>query len=84
MRPAKELRTGNVYRAARVWCAIDTLLLGQCKTIAEVTCRLGGLRRGESRNGRGGLVQEGFGYGWCGVGGDRRCRRVSRRMACRR
>ncbi len=34
MRPAGEVRTGNLFRAARVQCAIDTLLSGACDTIA--------------------------------------------------
>jgi hypothetical protein len=28
MRPAREMRTGGIYRSGRVWCAIDTLLSG--------------------------------------------------------
>lgn len=35
MRPASELRTGNIFRAGRVYCAIDTLLSGQFQTISE-------------------------------------------------
>lgn len=35
MLPAREVRTGNVYRNGRVWCAIDTLLSGECSTIRE-------------------------------------------------
>ena len=33
MRPGHEVRTGNLYRAQRVWVALDLLLT--CKTIAE-------------------------------------------------
>lgn len=35
MRPAREIRTGNVFRNGRVWCAIDTLLSGAFGTIGE-------------------------------------------------
>jgi len=35
MRPAREMRTGNIYRNGRVWCAIDTLLSGAFATIAD-------------------------------------------------
>jgi len=35
MRPAREVRTGNIFRAARVSCAIDTLLSGQYETISS-------------------------------------------------
>jgi hypothetical protein len=35
MRPARTVRTGNIYRNGRVWCAIDTLLSGACETISE-------------------------------------------------
>ena len=36
MRPVRQLRTGEeIRRAARVWCAIDTLLSGQFNTISE-------------------------------------------------
>jgi hypothetical protein len=34
MRPAAEIRTGNLYRNGRVWCAIDTLLSGAFPTIS--------------------------------------------------
>lgn len=34
MRPARELRTGaRIVRAARVWCAVDTLLAGEFDTL---------------------------------------------------
>lgn len=33
MKPARPIRTGNIYRNHRVWCAIDTLLSGVCDTI---------------------------------------------------
>jgi hypothetical protein len=35
MRVAKPVRTSALYRNARVWCAIDTLLSGAFETIAE-------------------------------------------------
>jgi len=35
MRPAREMRTGNIFRNGRVWCAIDTLLSGAFNTISE-------------------------------------------------
>ena len=35
VRPAKEIRTGRIFRAGRCWCAIDTLLSGQFKTISD-------------------------------------------------
>jgi len=35
MRPASEIRTGNIFRAGRVYCALDTLLSGALKTISE-------------------------------------------------
>lgn len=35
MRPACEVRTGNIFRNGRVWCAIDTLLSGAFSTISE-------------------------------------------------
>ncbi|QHP69550.1 hypothetical protein EI171_21015 [Bradyrhizobium sp. LCT2] len=35
IRPATEVRTGNIFRAGRVYCAIDTLLSGAFKTISE-------------------------------------------------
>lgn len=35
MKPAQEIRTGNLFRAGRVRCAIDTLLSGKYKTIAK-------------------------------------------------
>jgi hypothetical protein len=34
MRPPREVRTGNIYRNGRVWCAIDTLLSGEFDTIS--------------------------------------------------
>lgn len=34
MRPVHDLKTGNLYMTARVWCAIDTLLSGQYDTIS--------------------------------------------------
>ncbi|VTU24954.1 hypothetical protein SRS16CHR_03562 [Variovorax sp. SRS16] len=34
MRPAREIKNGNVVRAMRVWCAIDTLLSGQFDTLS--------------------------------------------------
>jgi hypothetical protein len=33
--PATEIRTGNIFRNGRVYCAIDTLLSGAFKTISE-------------------------------------------------
>ncbi len=35
MRPTREVRTGNLFRNGRVWCAIDTLLSGAYKTISK-------------------------------------------------
>ena len=35
MQPARPVRTGALYKNARVWCAIDTLLSGAFETIAE-------------------------------------------------
>ena len=35
MRPAEEIRTGRIFRNALCWCAIDTLLSGQFKTISD-------------------------------------------------
>ena len=36
MKPARPLTTGNgIHRAARVWCAIDTLLSGEFDTISD-------------------------------------------------
>jgi hypothetical protein len=35
MRPATEMRAGKVYRSARVWCAIDTLLSGNYNTLSD-------------------------------------------------
>lgn len=35
MRPVNEVRTGNIFRNGRVWCAIDTLLSGAFATISE-------------------------------------------------
>lgn len=35
MRPTSQIRTGNIYRSGRVYCAIDTLLSGAFKTISE-------------------------------------------------
>ena len=35
MRPMSEIRTGNIFRAGRVTCAIDTLLSGAFKTIGD-------------------------------------------------
>lgn len=35
MAPPKPVATGNLYRNARVVCAIDTLLTGACETISE-------------------------------------------------
>ena len=35
MKPARPMRTGNIYRSGRVWCAIDTLLSGVCDTISD-------------------------------------------------
>lgn len=31
--PSKEIKTGNIYRAGRVWCHLDALLT--CDTITE-------------------------------------------------
>ena len=31
--PAKEVKTGNIYRSGRVWAMLDTLLT--CDTISE-------------------------------------------------
>ena len=35
MKPTARVRTGKIYRNARVWCAIDTLLSGVCETIGD-------------------------------------------------
>jgi hypothetical protein len=35
MRPLQEIKTGNIPRNARVWCAIDTLLSGAFATISD-------------------------------------------------
>ncbi len=35
MRPPSEVRTGNIYRNGRVFCAIDTLLSGAFPTISD-------------------------------------------------
>jgi hypothetical protein len=35
MRPVREMRTGNIFRNGRVWCAIDTLLSGAFQTISD-------------------------------------------------
>lgn len=35
MAPATEMRTGNIFRNGRVYCAIDTLLSGAFKTVSE-------------------------------------------------
>jgi len=35
MRPMSEIRTGNIFRAGRVTCAIDTLLSGAFETISD-------------------------------------------------
>ena len=35
MRPPRELKAGSIQRAARVWCAIDTLLSGQFDSLGE-------------------------------------------------
>jgi hypothetical protein len=35
MRPAREMRTGKIFRNGRVWCAIDTLLSGTFDTISD-------------------------------------------------
>ena len=35
MSPAKEIRTGRIFRNGRVWCAIDTLLSGAFETISD-------------------------------------------------
>ena len=35
MRPAREMRTGNLFRNQRVRCAIDTLLSGAFHTIRD-------------------------------------------------
>jgi hypothetical protein len=35
MKPMRPMRTGNIYRNGRVWCAIDTLLSGAFDTISE-------------------------------------------------
>ena len=35
MQPAKEIRTGGIYGPGHCWCAIDTLLSGQFKTISD-------------------------------------------------
>jgi hypothetical protein len=48
MRPAQEIRTGNIFKSGRVWCAIDTLLSGAFATIRdaadETTRRLDALK----------------------------------------
>lgn len=35
MKPPKEVRTGNLFRNARTWCALDTLLSGEFETISD-------------------------------------------------
>lgn len=35
MRPAQEVRTGNIFMNGKVYCAIDTLLSGEFATISE-------------------------------------------------
>lgn len=35
MLPRVEVRTGNIFRSGRVWCAIDTLLSGAFATISD-------------------------------------------------
>ena len=35
MKPACPVRTGNIYRNGKVWCAIDTLLSGVCETVRD-------------------------------------------------
>lgn len=35
MRPPSEVRTGNIFRNGRVWCAIDTLLSGAFHSISD-------------------------------------------------
>ncbi|MBV8524018.1 MAG: hypothetical protein JOY71_18155 [Acetobacteraceae bacterium] len=35
MRPPCEVKTGNIFRNGRVWCAIDTLLSGAFTTISD-------------------------------------------------
>lgn len=35
MKPSRPVKTGKLYRGARVWCAIDTLLSGVCATISD-------------------------------------------------
>lgn len=35
MKPPKDVRTGNLFRSARTWCAIDTLLSGEFETISD-------------------------------------------------
>ena len=35
MKPARQIKTGNIYRNHRVRCSIDTLLSGMCETISD-------------------------------------------------
>ena len=35
MCPVGEMRTGRIYRAGRAWCAIDTLLSGEFRTVSD-------------------------------------------------
>ena len=35
MRPAREIRTGKIFRSGHAWCAIDTLLSGAFDTISD-------------------------------------------------
>lgn len=35
MRPARDMRTGNIFRNGWAWCAIDTLLSGAFNTISD-------------------------------------------------
>lgn len=35
IRPANPIRTSNIFRSGRVWCAIDTLLSGAFATISD-------------------------------------------------
>lgn len=35
MKPPKDVRTGNLFRSTRTWCAIDTLLSGEFETISD-------------------------------------------------
>ena len=39
MVPAAEIRTGKVFKAARVYVAIDLLLSGECETISEAVAK---------------------------------------------